>query len=148
MVFKTDVWGIAFKCNDAKLQINTWGNRLSQIGRQSGSIYIITYSLPDLDYVRRQLGRRPYDISIIAHEKFMDRAKEIKREFPRIEIAISEKVHSKVVLIEPKTIIVSSANFGSSRWHETTVSFHSNEAYDWYVKNAFFPIFGNSTILL
>jgi hypothetical protein len=38
------------------------------------------------------------------------------------------------------TIIVSSANFGDSDWRETSVSFHSKEAHDWYVKNGFGPL--------
>lgn len=135
-MFKTDMHGIAFKCDDAKLTVgsSTWGMRLSQLARQDGIVRIITYSLPDMRYVREQLGRRPTDMYLVANSKFIERAWEIKREFPNIRVAHKDNVHSKVCLIEPHTIIISSANFGNShKWHETTVSFHSKDAHDWYV---------------
>ena len=136
MGFKTDSGGIAFKCNDAKLQANasTWGTKLSQLDRQTGTVRIVTYTLPDMPYVRTQLGRRPKDIFLIAHSKFLGRAIEIKREYPDIRIAVCDDVHFKVMLVEPQTVVISSANFGRSKWHETSVSFHSKEAHDWYVR--------------
>jgi phosphatidylserine/phosphatidylglycerophosphate/cardiolipin synthase-like enzyme len=142
MAFKTDAGGKAFKCSDAKLQANasTWATKLSQLGKQSGVVRIVTYSLPDMQYVRVQLARRSKDILLIAHDKFENRAVEIKQEFPSIRVAVREKVHSKVLLIAPQTIIISSANFGDSGWHETSVSFHSKEAHDWYVDEVFDPL--------
>jgi phosphatidylserine/phosphatidylglycerophosphate/cardiolipin synthase-like enzyme len=135
MAFRTDAGGFAFKCSDCKLQTgaSTWATKLSQLHRQTGTVRIVTYSLPAMDYVRTQLGRRPRDIFLIAHEKFTDRAVEIRREFPHIRVAVHPKVHSKVLLVAPRTIIISSANFGSSGWHETSLSLHSAEAHDDYV---------------
>jgi hypothetical protein len=146
MGFKSDCGGIAFKCNDAKLQANasTWGTRLSQLAKQKGVVRILTYSLPAMWYVRQQLGRRPKDIFLIAHLKFADRAKEIKAEFPDIRIAVHGKLHSKVGLVGPETIVISSANFGDSGWHETSVSFHSRSAHDWYVRSVFEPLWNES----
>jgi len=137
--FKTDSGGVAFKASDAKLQgsASTWATKLSQLARQTGTVRIITYSLPSMEYVRTQLGRRPIDIFLIAHAKFESRAREIKNEYPEIEVALHPEVHSKVLLVAPSTITVSSANFGDSGWHETSVSFHSKEAHDWYVENDF-----------
>jgi hypothetical protein len=142
MAFKTDSGGIAFKASDAKLQANasTWATKLSQLARQTGIVRIVTYSLPDMDYVRIQLGRRPRDILLIAHSKFESRARDIRREFPDIRVAVHDKVHSKVLLVAPQTIVISSANFGDSTWHETSVSFHSQEAHDWYVERVFQPL--------
>lgn len=138
-MFKTDGGGIAFKCSDAKLQAgaSTWATKLSQLDRQTGIVRIVTYTLPSMYYIRTQLGRRPNDIFLIAHSKFQIKAREIKNEFPDIRVALMDDVHSKVCLIEPHTIIISSANFGSSGWHETSVSFHSKEAHDWYVEKVF-----------
>jgi hypothetical protein len=76
----------------------------------------------------------------IAHSKFLNRATDIRREFPDIRVAVQDQVHSKVLLIAPQTIIVSSANFGDRDWHETSVSFHSKEAHDWYVEKVFEPL--------
>jgi len=142
MAFRTDNGGFAFKANDAKIQHSSWGNRLSQLHKQKGTVRIITYSLPDMAYVRRQLGRRPHDIYIIAHSKFSRRANEICGEFPGIVVAVHDEVHSKVVLVEPETVIVSSANFGDSGWHETTVSFHSKPAHEYYRDRVWEPLFG------
>ncbi len=132
MAFKTDGGGLAFKCNDAKLCVgaSTWATRLSQLGRMKGVVRIITYSLPEMDYVSEQLGRRPYDIFLLAHTKFLSRAKQIRQQFPLIRVVVHPEVHSKVLLIAPRTILISSANFGSSGWHETTIGFQSKEAHD------------------
>jgi hypothetical protein len=142
VAFKTDGGGIAFKCSDAKLQANasTWATKLSQLARQEGVVRIVTYSLPDMKYVRVQLGRRPKDILLIAHSQFTGRAIEIKRAFPSVRVAVHDQVHSKILLIAPETITISSANFGDSDWHETSVSFHSKEAHDWYVEKVFVPL--------
>ena len=53
---------------------------------------------------------------------------------------MQDQVPSKVLLIAPQTVIVSSANFGDSDWHETSVSFYSTEAHDWYVEKVFAPL--------
>ena len=122
MAFRTDCGGIAFKARDAKLQANasTWATKLSQLARQTGTVRIVTYSLPDMQYVRVQLGRRPRDILLVAHSKFEDRANDIRREYPDIRVAVHDDVHSKVLLIAPQTIVISSANFGDSTCCEPT----------------------------
>lgn len=129
-----------------KLQANasTWATRLSQLARQKGTVRIITFSLPDMNYVRVQLGRRPRHILLIANSKFEDRATDIKKEFPDLRVAVHNKAHSKVLLVSPNTVTISSANFGDSNWHETSVSFHSKEAHDWYVKEVFNPLWSHS----
>ena len=146
MAFKTDGGGYAFRAADAKLQANasTWATKLSQLARQKGTVRIVTYSLPDMAYVREQLGRRPTDIRLIAHSKFLDRAVAIRSEFPGIRVAVHDEVHSKVLLISPQTVVVSSANFGSSSWHETSVSFHNSGAHDWYASEVFERLWASS----
>lgn len=147
MPFKTDVHGLAFKCNDTKITSNshTWAMKLSQIARQKGMLRIITYSLPRIDDVQEVLGKRPHNIQIIAHSKFAQDAMLIMSMFDGIMVRVHDEVHSKVVLLEPETVVVSSANFGSSRWHETSISMHSKEAHDWYVEYMFNPLWGDST---
>ena len=63
--------------------------------------------------------------------------KAIKAGFPLIRIAVNDFVHSKVLLIEPRTLYISSANFGQSKMHESAVGLHSKEAHDWYVANRY-----------
>lgn len=106
MAFKTDSGGIAFKCSDAKLQANanTWATKLSQLASQTGIVRIVTYSLPDMNYVHVQLGRRPRDIVLIAHSKFLNRATDIRREFLDIRVAVQDQVHSKVLLIAKQSL--------------------------------------------
>jgi len=146
VAFKTDGGGIAFKCNDIKLlcKASTWGTKLSQLHRQKGAVRIITYSLPRVEYIKEQFNRRPSNIYIICHEKFVDVANQVKALYPEICFAINAEVHSKVLLIEPHTVYVSSANFGSSRWHETAIGLHSKEAHDWYIENSFLPLWKSS----
>ena len=149
MSFKTDAGGFAFKCGDVKLQggSSSWASRLSQLGKMKGCVRILTYSLPDLESIRGVLSKRPKDIFIIANPKAANvesRAEAIKEEFPNIRIALNEETHSKVFLIAPDSLMVSSANFGLSGWHETTVSFHQKEAHDHYIENDFEPLWNMS----
>jgi len=132
MGYCTDGGGTAFKCNDMKIfsHNSTWSTKLSQIGKVKGKITIITYSLPNIEYTRRILKKKSKDVYIIAHLKFYKKAMKIKEEFPDVNIALHNSVHSKVVTIEPITTYFSSANFGSSGWHESSIGFHSKEIHD------------------
>jgi phospholipase D-like protein len=135
MAFKTDGGGIGFSCNDIKLCVNasTWATKLSQLARQKGAVRILTYSLPSMRYIRDQIGRRPHDIHLIACSTCSTsyvRARNIKEEFPAVRIALHLAVHSKVLLIAPHTVYISSANFGDSGWHETAIGLHSEQAHD------------------
>lgn len=146
---KNDIHGIVFRPSEIKLYYNgshTWAMKLSQIHKQ-GFVRILTYSLPDLRRIDDLLKRRPDNISLICHSKFKQQALQLAINFPNINIAINETLHSKIVLIEPDTIFVTSANFGYSSWHETTVGIRSKIAYDAYVLNSFQPLWESSQIL-
>jgi len=145
--YQTDNGGFAFKCNDIKLHTSgsTWAMKLSQLNRFGGTVRIITYSLPDMEYVKAQFNRRPRDIFLIAHRKFLRRAQSIKATFPDIRIAVNDEVHSKVLLIAPHTIYISSANFGLSKWHESFIGLHSQDAHDWYWQHEFEPLWASSS---
>jgi hypothetical protein len=133
MTFKTDGHGVALRIPDAKLSwgYSTWGMRLSQLARQPGCLFVVTYSLPDMPYVRVQLARRPKDIRLICHSKFVLRAHEIRREFPGVEVGMLPNVHAKLLAIAPQTVWLGSANFGDSDWIETMIGIHSMAAYEW-----------------
>jgi phosphatidylserine/phosphatidylglycerophosphate/cardiolipin synthase-like enzyme len=142
MGFQTDAGGLAFACGDIKLftALVTWATRLSQLPRQAGTVRIITYSLPRLEYVKTQLARRPHDLYLVVHDKFAALAAAIKAQFPRVRVAVHPRVHSKVLLIAPQTLWISGANFGDNDWHETTIGLHSQPAHDWYVSHMFDPL--------
>ena len=146
MSFKTDNGGEAIRINDAKLffgDSSTWATRLSQLAKVNGSVYISTFSLPDLPYAQKILEKRPHDILIVAHSMFHAKALAIKDAFPDIRIALRDNIHAKFVLAEPKTVWLSSANFGRSGWIEHGIGMHSPEAFEFYRK-AFNNIFTSS----
>src|SRR6266702_8209912 len=135
MTYKTDGGGLALKCNDIKLCTGgSWATKLCGLnqGKQKGIVRIMTFSLPHMGYVKEQFERRPYDIFLIAHSKFLGRAQRIKSTFPDIRVAVHDEMHSKLLLIEPQTVYISSANFGNSGWHESSIGLHSQEAHEWY----------------
>lgn len=147
MTWADDAHGILLSIGEAKLYRNgghTWAMKLSQLHRQKGICRIVTYSLPDIQYVHRQLDRRPHGVFIVFHEKFLRRGRELKNEFPLVRFACCNNVHSKVCMIEPNTVYVSSANFGYSGWHETTIGIRSKKAHDWYLQNSFLPLWNES----
>jgi phosphatidylserine/phosphatidylglycerophosphate/cardiolipin synthase-like enzyme len=139
-MWNDDIFGLVLKASEIKLYFNgdhTWAMKLSQLSKQDGTVRIITYSLPDIEYVIDQIGKRPHNIFIICHSKFIENAKKIKGIFHDIRIAVNDSVHSKVCLIEPDTIYIGSANFGHSGWHESIVGIRSKEAHNAYVEESF-----------
>lgn len=147
MSFKTDNDGKAVSITDAKISIgsiSTWSTRLKSIKQVKGKICIATFTLPDLPYAQKILAKRPRDIFIVAHTNFTQKAQAIKSDFPDIMIAVREDIHAKLVLIEPSTVWLSSANFGHSGWIENSIGLHSKKAYKFY-KSAFDEIFTSST---
>ena len=144
--FKTDNGGLALKINDAKISLcsaSTWNTRLSQIGniKLERKIIICTYSLPNIEYMRKIFDKRSENMYLIAHEKFKTKADIIHSLYPNIKICLRPNVHAKYVLIEPETVWLSSANFGSSGWLENTIGIHSKEAYEYYEKGTFYMFF-------
>jgi hypothetical protein len=137
-MFRTDGGGLALRIDDAKLSTthsaSTWSSRLSQIGKSNGKVIICTYSLPNMDYLRKIFDKRTSKITLIAHEKFSERAGQLKKLYPDLQVVLKQDVHAKFVLIEPDIVWLSSANFGSSGWFEQTIGLHSKEAYDYMLK--------------
>lgn len=130
---KTDNGGLA---TTARVKVSlgkgsTWATRLSQIGKSSGEIIICTYSLPNLDYMSQILDKRS-DITIVCHKKFQEKASILQQKYPRLNIILKSDIHAKMVLIQPETVILSSANFGSSGWLEHTITVKSESVYSYY----------------
>ena len=89
-----------------------------------------TYSLPSLEYLKKIFDKRTENVTLIAHEKFADKASHLKELYPDLEIILKPDVHAKYVLIEPDTVWLSSANFGSSGWFDQTIGIHDKDAYE------------------
>lgn len=123
---------------------HTWGMKLSQLKKQKGILRIITYTLPDIENVINIFNKRPYNIFLICHSASKQKASDLKKEFPKIKIATNSKVHSKVVLIEPNTVYISSANFARSGWHETSIGIRSKKIHNSYLENSFIPLWNKS----
>ena len=131
MAFSDDHGGFAFACADAKMSLraSTWSTALSQIGRLDGHIYIMTGLLPDTEYISQIIGKRPRDIFIIANTLAQANAELLKHSFPNIRIVLHPKNNAKIALISPKTVWVSSADFGKSEQIESAVGMHSEILY-------------------
>jgi hypothetical protein len=149
MGWENDIHGLLFKSSELKLYApsHSYGMKISQIWRQTGVMRIMTYSLPSVDYVHKQIGRRPYDIWVLCHEKFRSRAQAIKNKFPGISICTLDNIHSKVILIEPKTLYIGSENFGHSGWIETCIGVRSAQAHDWFFDNVFKDAWARASVV-
>ena len=139
--FQTDAGGLALALNDVKLMTtetaSSWNTRLSQIARMKGKVIICTYSLPNLKYMEKIFDKRSWDVVLIANDKPKDnewKVQELQERYPDMEIYLKPDIHAKIILIEPKTVWLSSANFGRSGWFENTIGIHDKEAYDFYYK--------------
>ena len=95
-------------------------------------VIICTYSLPDLEYSKQIFDKRSKNVTLIVNEKFRNKAEELESIYPDLDICIKNDVHAKMVLVEPKTVWLSSANFGKSDWFEQTIGIHSEEVYSFY----------------
>lgn len=140
-MFRTDNGGKAIRIDDAKLittqMASTWNTRLSQIGTNNlkdKKVIICTYSLPDLEYSEQIFDKRSKNVILVANEKFKVKADELKAKYPDLTIHLKEDIHAKIVLVEPETVWLSSANFGKSGWFEHTIGIHSKEAYSFYLQ--------------
>lgn len=149
MAFSDDGGGFAFNCDDAKMSIcaSTWNTRLSQIGRINGPIYIMTGSLPDVDYISQILRKHPQDIYIIANSIAQQEAIVLKSRFPGLRIALHASNNAKVVLVAPDTVWVSSSDFGKSSQIESAVGLHSAYVYTRTLESLFMKVWEKSTEL-
>lgn len=139
MSFNADGGGFSFSCQDAKFSISasTWNTRLSQIGRISGMIRIMTHGLPDPDFIGQIFAKRPENILVIANTDAEAEAKIIKAAFPKVRIALHSRMNAKVVLVEPGTVWLSSSDFGKTKSIESAVGFHSVDLHDRAVEHLF-----------
>ena len=147
MAFSDDGGGFAFSCEDAKMSIcaSTWNTRLSQLGRVKGPVWIMTGSLPGLDYIAQIIGKRPQDIFIIANSSAEIDAKALKLRFPMVRIVLHRNNNAKVVLVSPDTVWVSSSDFGETKQIESAVGIHSAGIYNKTLDSLFRKVWEEGT---
>lgn len=151
MTLKTDGGGLAVSANikvSSTSSASTWNTRLSQIKRVKGEIFICTYSLPDLKYIKQILDKRSTGITILANSKFLEKAIELKFAYPDLKIKLANNTHAKIVLISPETVWLSSANFCHSGWFENTVGIKNKDVYEFYEKEIQYFLSKNKTLEL
>lgn len=150
MAFKDDNGGFTFSCEDAKMSIcaSTWSTRLSQLERIDGPVYIMTNTLPNLEYISKIIGKRPRDIFIIANTSAHYEAQQLKNQFPMLQIALNDRMNAKVVLVAPETVWISSADFGKTDKIESAIGLHSSKAFGKAHESLFKDIWKKSRILL
>ena len=140
-MFTDDGGGFAITCSDAKIAFgaSTWNTKLSQLGKVDGPVYIMTGDLLDLDYIGRILGKRPRSIWIVAHERARLQAESLLVTFPEINIALHAAVNAKLVLVGPKTVWLSSADFGrpEQKTVESEIGLHSEEIFSRVLNSIF-----------
>ncbi len=145
MEWKEDASGIVVQPKQVKLfRGSTWGAKLSHLHEQEGTVRILTYSLPRLDYVVKQIARRPRDIFLVCHLKFVNEASVLQRKFPNIEVRLHSSIHCKLLLRAPETAYLGSSNFGNSGWHEVEVGIRDQRAHDFYIEKIFNPAWEQS----
>ena len=68
------------------------------------------------------------------NSKFEKDATMLRLRYPSLRVILRRDVHAKMVLADPCTVWLSSANFGASGWFESTIGIHSKAAYDFYLE--------------
>lgn len=132
-ILKQDDGGIVLSARQVKVytERSTWSTRIGWFLRNNKKVYISTYSLPDVEYIKNMFGDLSLEnVTIIAHEKFVQQASKIKLAYPKIRIFFEKDTHQKCALCEPDTVIIGSANFGHSGWKELSIGLKSKGAYD------------------
>ncbi len=156
MGWKNDSHGFLFKSGELKLyrRTHTWGMKLSQLDKQSGTVRIVTYRLPGGKgdpYYEAQIARRPMNMFVLIgvgdSDSQVEHAKRLKDRFPNVRVAVHNTLHIKAVSIEPKTLYVGSANFGNSSWSDLTLGVRSAEAHEYFVDSIFVPLWDEAAEL-
>jgi len=158
MTWNNDAHGLVFCSNELKLykRSHTWGMKLSQLGKQTGTVRIVTFRLPGSpglgdEYYATQISRRPSDMFVLigtgGHPDELAKARALKKRFPDVRVAVHPELHIKAVAIAPTTLYVGSANFGNSSWADITLGVRSAEAHDYFVAETFDPLWSKAAEL-
>jgi hypothetical protein len=134
MTWNNDAHGLLCKISEAKLYLpsHSWAMKLSQLHKQPNSIVrIMTYSL-NAEYAQQILERRPYNIRIICNSQFNEEAYQLSQKVSGIHIRTFNDIHAKLVLIEPETVYLGSANLVKNTLADISIGLRLKAAHDYY----------------
>ncbi len=136
MTWNNDAHGLVCKVPEAKLYLpsHSWAMKLSQLHKQpDAQVRIATYSI-NPEYAQDIFRRRPHHIRVICNSQFKDAAAELSLAFPLVDIRTFSDAHAKLVLIEPNTVYLGSANFVKNTLADISVGLRSKDAHDHYAQ--------------
>lgn len=118
-----------------------WHPILSLARRGGTTLRLITHTLPELIWLAEQFpGITLAGVSLIADAHYQPQARLLKQAYPRLSITTHAKVHTKIALIAPDRVYLSSGNIGSCGNHDTTAELTSRVLHDWYLENVWLPL--------
>jgi hypothetical protein len=123
-----------------------WRFLVVEASQYHRTVRMLTHTLPEmrffLEHVPPHMNFAHWEV--IAHEKERAKAQAIKNAYPSLRIAVHQHMHSKVALVEPDRVYISSGNLGSNGFHETMIEMISKLAHDWYLQTVFMPLWRES----
>jgi phosphatidylserine/phosphatidylglycerophosphate/cardiolipin synthase-like enzyme len=134
MTWKNDNSGLLGASNEIKayLPSHSWGMKLSQLAKQGDSLVrIATYSL-NADYAHEVLQKRPRHVRLMCNDKFWRQAHQLARLTPGIEVRVVPDLHAKLVLIDPATVYVGSANFVPAMIQDPSIGVRGAQWHNYY----------------
>jgi hypothetical protein len=136
MTWNNDGHGLVCKIPEAKLYRSThsWAMKLSQLHKQGDAmVRVATYSL-NAEMAGAIFARRPHHIRVLCNARFLSEAKELMQMLPGVEVQTRTDLHAKLVLIEPATVYLGSANFVNNALNDVSVGLRSRAAHDHYAQ--------------
>jgi hypothetical protein len=136
MTWNNDGWGLVGSSSEIKYYLpgHSWAMKLSQLAKQPHALVrIATYSL-NTDYAVDILRRRPHHIRFACNPRFLPEAQQLARQLPGIEVCVVDDLHAKLVLIEPATVYVGSANFVRAALEDISIGVRGTQWHDHYAE--------------
>lgn len=134
--------GLTIRCSTDTFP---WRSVLHLATDRPRPVHLLTYNLPALAWFAEQFPRLSMQqVSIIADAEFRAKAEQLQHAYSALRIATHPKLHSKVALVAPDRVYVSSANLGSIGQHETTLEVQSRVLHDWYLETVWEPLWRES----
>jgi phosphatidylserine/phosphatidylglycerophosphate/cardiolipin synthase-like enzyme len=135
MTWKDDVHGLLCSAREIKcyLPSHSWAMKLSQMARQDALIRIATYSL-NAEFAIGILQRRPYSVRLACHQQFVQQARILTSRLPGVKVKAIRDLHAKLVLIEPDTTYLGSANFVPASISDLVIGIRSRAVHAHYAQ--------------
>lgn len=123
-----------------------WRFLIVETSQYPRTIRMLTHSLPEMRFFLEHVPPRMNFAhwQIIAHEREGAKAQAMGNAYANLKIAVHSQLHSKVALVAPDRVYISSGNLGSNGLHETMIEMVSQLGHDWYLQTVFAPLWKES----